>query len=544
MTHEEKIAIYLATLAEDHPPRGVSAIWQVMWGLGIKIPPPEFIPPLAHIGLIASVLFFFLGVPVILIGFQDKGPSLAVFVYPAMVSFFAAGIATYFVMSSRDRHGFDSWSDFGDSHASFSDFVASQSTPASGLEKAKKVSRKMRWVWNIVFVSYAVLALARLWLSSSHDGSPNADGFDPRAYAKSFTTPVSVLAVQPDGKILVGGDFTSIAGASLVRLARLRPDGRDDASFANSKPDGEVETIALQADGRIVIGGEFTHMGDLTRSHIARLNADGRVDSTFDPNADDSVRALAVQADGRIVVGGKFTRLNGSAKHNRIARLNADGSLDSTFVPRVEYDHDSLIDPSVYALVIQADGKILLGSGFYCGHGRATLCGPMTRLNADGSVDGAFVSDDHFTGDVYALALQADGKILLGGSFTGFTNNIARLNADGRLDRAFNAHTDEHVNALAVQADGKILLGGLFSKLNGSTTRNRIARLNADGSVDLSFDPNTGEHAHVNALAVQADGKILLGGGFDSLAGGTVVRKNIARLNADGSVDREVQHSN
>ena len=132
----------------------------------------------------------------------------------------------------------------------------------------------------------------------------------------------------------------------------------------------------------------------------------------------------------------------------------------------------------------------------------------------------------------------------LGGGGTGTTtrNHIGRLNADGSLDTSFDPGANGAVYALAVQADGKILVGGYFTTLGGggtgTTTRNYIGRLNADGSLDTSFDP--GANGAVYALAVQADGKILVGGDFTTLGGGgtgTTTRNHIGRLNADGSLD-------
>ena len=194
---------------------------------------------------------------------------------------------------------------------------------------------------------------------------------------------------------------------------------------------------------------------------------------------------------------------------------------------------------------MQADGKILVGGGFTTlgGGGTGTTTrNYIGRLNADGSLDTSF--NPGANSDVYALAVQADGKILVGGDFTtlggggtGTTprNCIGRLNADGSLDTSFNPGANGAVYALAVQADGKILVGGAFTTLGGggtgTTPRNHIGRLNADGSLDTSFDP--GANDDVNALAVQADGKILVGGGFTTLGGGgtgTTPRNRIGRV--------------
>src|SRR4051812_39455167 len=157
--------------------------------------------------------------------------------------------------------------------------------------------------------------------------------------------------------------------------------------------------------------------------------------------------------------------------------------------------------------------------------------------------------DPGANGDVLAYAVQADGKILVGGSFTmlggggtGTTprNFIARLNPNGTLDSNFNPGANALINAIAVQPDGKILVGGAFTMLGGitgTTSRNYIGRLNADGSVDTSFDP--GANGSVDVIVVQTDGKILAGGNFGGLGGstGTTLRNRIGRINADGTVD-------
>ncbi len=367
----------------------------------------------------------------------------------------------------------------------------------------------------IGFLGMLLLGLAPAWPQNANDG------FDPNANAE-----VRALAVQVDGKILVAGNFTTIAGGSRTHLARLLVDGTADSGFANNVLDGVVYSLAIQADERIVIAGSFTQVGAFARNDIARLNADGSVDSTFNPHANFDVRALAVQADGKILLGGQFTTLaNGATARNSIARLNADGSVDSTFDPNA--------NSTVLALAVQADGKILMGGQFTTLANGATARNHIARLNADGSVDTTF--DPNANSTVHALAVQADGKILLGGQFTTLANGatarnrIARLNADGSVDSAFNPNANSPVLALAVQADGKILMGGNFTFLaGGATARNSIARLNADGSVDSTFDPNA--NGTVVALAVQLDGKILMGGVFTSLANGATTRIDIARL--------------
>ena len=157
---------------------------------------------------------------------------------------------------------------------------------------------------------------------------------------------VWVVAVQADGKILVSGEFTALGGGGTGTterryIGRLNADGSLDTSF-NPGANGEVRAIALQGDGKILVGGFFTMLGGggtgtTPRAYIGRLNADGSLDSSFDPGANEPVTALAVEGDGKILVGGGFTMLGGggtgTTPRSKIGRLTADGSLDSTFNP-------------------------------------------------------------------------------------------------------------------------------------------------------------------------------------------------------------------
>jgi uncharacterized delta-60 repeat protein len=370
---------------------------------------------------------------------------------------------------------------------------------------------------SLITALYALLVALLVCLPST-SRAQLADSFDPNA-----NNDVRAFAVQADGKILVGGFFTSIGGQTRNRIALLNPDGSLDASFDPNANQG-VFAVPVQADGKILVGGYFTSMGGQTRNGIARLNPDGSLDTSFDPNANSDVRPIAVQADGKILVGGSFSSIGGQTR-KCIARLNPDGSLDATFDPNVT---DTTGTGAVFAVAVQADGKILVG-GVFTSIGGQTR-NNIARLNPDGSLDAAFDPNANFF--VEALAVQADGKILVGGLFSSIggqtRNGIARLNSDGLLDASFDPNANGQVHALAVQADGKILVGGFISI--GGQTFNGIARLNSDGSLDASFDPNANDF--VFAVAVQADGKILVGGDFTSIGGQP--RNRIARLTPTG----------
>jgi uncharacterized delta-60 repeat protein len=391
----------------------------------------------------------------------------------------------------------------------------------------------------------APLALYKYLARLNADGTLDA-GLKPLPNDQIFT-----IAVQADGKVIAGGAFlsaNSFGGQARNRIARLEVDGRVDQTLNLNANGNAVYSTAVQADGKILIAGEFSGILGVTRNRIARLNTDGTLDLTFNPNANGNIQALVIQPDGKIVVGGFFTSFapggGASVTRNHIARLNADGTVDTSFNPNA-------ID-SVYALALQSDGKILAGGPFLQfappGGGFVNRS-HIARINPDGGLDQGF--NPNANDIVSTLAVTADGKVLAGGSFTSLApnngtsvarNHFARLNADGTVDMPFDPNASDRVAAIAVQPDGKVVVGGFFTTLapNGglSITRNHVARLNTDGTVDPAFDPNC--DTGVAALALQADGKILISGGFNTFApngGSTVVRRWMARLNADGTVD-------
>ena len=143
------------------------------------------------------------------------------------------------------------------------------------------------------------------------------------------------------------------------------------------------------------------------------------------------------------------------------------------------------------------------------------------------------------------MAVQADGKVIVGGDFTSFNNfafhHLVRLNLDGSVDPAFNADTgasqNGSVHAIVIQPDGRILIGGVFTNVNGASL-NHIARLNTDGSVDSSFNVGVGANNTVETLTLDSQGRILLGGQFTRASG--VTRNGVTRLNPDGTVDPDI----
>ena len=319
------------------------------------------------------------------------------------------------------------------------------------------------------------------------------------------------------------------------------PPGSGDVTYSSLGFNNTVYALTLTPNNQLLVGGDFTMADGVPRQRLARLNSDGSLDPAFllpsdTSGAADSVRAIALQADGRILVGGLFTSFN-TQTYNHIARLNPDGSLDSLFNPGAGADN------AVYALsetFVGGNTKIVVG-GAFANIGGTPING-IARLNSDGTLDSTFNPGLGANGTVYALAVQGDGKVVIGGNFTavngntGF-NHIARLNTDGSLDTAFNPGTgaNDSVRAIAMQFDGKIILGGLFTSVNGNTNFNHIARLNMDGSLDATFTPGLGADDAVLSIALQSDSRIVLGGEFNRFSG--VTRNGITRLNSDGTVD-------
>ena len=344
-------------------------------------------------------------------------------------------------------------------------------------------------------------------------------GLDSGSGANSFY-------IQPDGKILIVGDFEKYNGVSRNRIARVNSDGSLDTNFnPGTGANFPVGVAAMQSDGKIMIGGNFTTYNGVSRNRIARVNSDGSLDTTFNPGqgVDGQVRTISVQADGKVIVGGYFGTFDGDIAQNNIIRLNSDGSLDSSFqsgggVSGV-IDSDTAI---VYTSLVEPNGKIIIAGDFYKYNDIVT--NRIARLNADGTIDTTFIPGTGASGGILSIARQSDGKILIGGVFTAYNgtarNNVARLNSDGSLDTTFNPGTGVlgETHHISLQADQKIIVGGYFTKYN-DIARNNIVRVNTDGTLDTSFNPGTGTNSAVFSTAHQADTKILIAGRFTTYNG-------------------------
>jgi uncharacterized delta-60 repeat protein len=339
---------------------------------------------------------------------------------------------------------------------------------------------------------------------------------------------IYAMAVQADGKIVVGGQFSSFNGTKCNYIARLNADGTFDDSFnTGAGLNNPVRTISIQKDGKIIAGGQFTSFNGNQQNHIIRLNSDGSKDESFNVGSsfNDVVYATVIQPDGKIIAGGKFTNFNGTWQ-NFIARLNSDGAIDLVFYPEKGFND------VVYALALQDDGKVLAGGVFTAFNG--SPANRIVRLSADGKADASFLTGSGFDNDVRVIEIDNDNKIVAGGYFTSFNGKtsgyLARINTNGSLDDSFKSGTgfNGSVQALSVQSDNRIIAGGFYTAFNG-TERKNISRINADGTIDASFVPGKGANAGV--MAVQIGNTVLLAGSFTSYNDATA--NQVCRLISD-----------
>lgn len=394
----------------------------------------------------------------------------------------------------------------------------------------------------------------------------NADGsVDPTFTGSGQVGFLPYADLQPDGKILIGGNFTNFQGSGLNRLVRLNTDGSLDLSFVAAPEIGTGENILLP-DGKIVgpgTGGliRLNTDGSLDASFsspfasklvlqsdgkiltmkngvISRINSDGSADPSFIPTTTTAtnINDIAVQPDNKCIVVGEFTTWNG-VYCNRIVRLDNNGNRDFTFNSFSGFNQTP--GTTVNAIIQQTDGKILVGGDFtlYNGVERKNI----VRINPNGSIDNTFDPGTGFDDEVTCIALQSDGKIVVGGAFSEFngtsTELIARLNIDGSFDGTFNTggFLSSPINSIAIQTDGKIIAGGDFENYSGTSCK-RIVRINTNGSIDNTFNIGTGFNIDgVKVVKLQPDGKILCGGEFTSYNGTS--SKRIVRLNTDGTID-------
>ncbi|GGK82960.1 T9SS type A sorting domain-containing protein [Rufibacter glacialis] len=346
---------------------------------------------------------------------------------------------------------------------------------------------------------------------------------------------IQSILVEPDGRVMAGGVIYKANGVSVTNLVRLQANGTLDQTFGNGSPvnfNSTIRVIKKQADGKLLIAGAFTKFNDITANRIVRLNSDGTLDNSFNYTGTNGfISTLVIQSDGKIIIGGAFTLVNNTPS-NRIARLLPNGDLDETF------SVGSGANNSVSLAALQADGKILLTGSFTSFNGYNY--NRLLRLMPTGHIDGTFQTGQGMSSPSGTLTVLSNGQIIV----TGYTYNgtnlregMARLNENGSHDLSFPASylgLNAPVSALTQIADGSLLVAG--------SIYTAVVKLNPDGSRSATLQPEdytnsqtTTNLSMVLALAVDAQGKILVGGDLQRIQNQYV--SGIARLHADGRFD-------
>jgi uncharacterized delta-60 repeat protein len=475
------------------------------------------------------------------------------------------------------------------------------------------------------------LMTARFNADGSLDTTFNAagaPGYSLTKLSRGWYTDIGFsVKVQPDGKIISLGysdqsdDYPAVGSPAWFDqnflFVRLNADGTRDSSYGTPRtlrtgvvtPPGVVVidlssdgttydngySLVLDSAGRAVGAGLRTDQATNSQSYIGavRLNTNGSVDYTFGPDKDnngtpdgyfytqmlggsrDTTGGVAVQTDGKVVLAGG-TDIGGGKSNFALVRHNTNGSLDTSFGGTGLVKAGTALDNNgANAVAIQTDGKIVATGGSYGSSGTPTVT--TMRFNSNGALDGTFGSGGIVQTSLgsnanvaYAIAIQSDGKILVGGSVSDAASNwdfyLIRYNSNGTLDTGFNGsgylrmdigrnQNYDEIHAILVQPDGKIVIGG-FSNSGASPSPNpnpgsvfALTRRNANGSADNTFNggnvvftrvskPNNAYAGdQIRGLALMPDGRIVAGGkalneilsGFNAFA--------LVRYMPNGSLD-------
>lgn len=351
------------------------------------------------------------------------------------------------------------------------------------------------------------------------------------------------MTVQADGKILLGGSFTTYNGVAARGLVRLNTDGSVDQAFATALGtgfDADVFVVKAHADGKVLAGGRFTNFNGSGRRHLVRLLSTGALDTGYTPltNASNPIGVLHLALDP---TSGKAVAVGLGTSTLLPVRLNLDGSTDMTF-------QAGTVSPacggtSFYnnnQLQIDGGGNVLLGRA--CG--TASGNNYLTRYLNNGAIDSQFNLQNAINGAVNVVLPLLSGQTLVGGSFSQFLNldnvNLLMVNSQAVPSSTFRPVLDGvgTVSKVLRQANGKLLVGGNFREVNGQTATG-LVRLSTDGTLDASFGRPVID-GPVEAMALQPDGKVVVAGLFSTAAG--TYSPGLIRLTTTGAADATFQN--
>jgi hypothetical protein len=380
---------------------------------------------------------------------------------------------------------------------------------------------------RIITLAISVL-IANLTFAQSVLYDPTLD------QGSGFNGPVNAIAVQSDGKIIVGGSFTDYKGTTVANIVRLSPQGALDNSFnVGVAVNGPVYALHVTSNDDVIAGGDFTAFG---YKNILKVKSNGSVDFSFSNNGGFSGPVYAIVSDqnGKIYVGGDFTTYN-SLGANRIVKMGVDGIAETPFLAQIGAGFSG---GAVKSLIVTTSG-VLLAGGNFTSFNDLPSAQRLVRLSLLGTLDPSFLTNlGTINGEVRAMASDNSGDIVIAGAFTQVGANswsrIGKIKDTGNpVSATFNGVTtgfNNDVNALDVTTNGDIYATGNFTSYNGNQA-NGVARLKSNGAFDTDYLVQIGLQGGTltgRAAAVQTDGRLLVGGSFTNY-NGTVVG-NFARL--------------
>lgn len=359
---------------------------------------------------------------------------------------------------------------------------------------------------------------------------------------------VRTLTFSGSNGLIVGGLFTTYQEPLYVRSLMVSSSGTVSSSYngqAQGFGNGVVYCAITQSDGKILVGGSFTTYGQSTVNRIVRIDKTGSRDSFFYTGAgfNNTVYSLEQQSDGKILVGGVFTTYSGSSI-NYVTRLNIDGTIDTTFAVT-----GTGFNTAIYDTEIQPDGKILAVGAFSSYNGSSTNASRIARLTNSGALDSSFATGTGFNSAMYKVKRQSDGKVLVSGNAINFNGTstyryIYRLTDSGALDTSFNSGTTSNfpngiISSFDIDSNGRVVMIGNFTSYSGSSY-NRIVRTNNSGAIDTTFNPGSGFNSMANLTSwvtvyVDPAGFTYVAGDFNSYSGSSLVN-NLAKINPNGTI--------
>jgi uncharacterized delta-60 repeat protein len=356
-------------------------------------------------------------------------------------------------------------------------------------------------------------------------GNANNGGFSIGAGFEGVTSIVKTIELDSQNRILIGGEFDTYDRVSRSAMVRLSPDGSLDQTFdvgsgftkLTNRP--SINKIIIQTNGSILAGGTFNEYNGISINNLIRLNQDASKDNSFNYSMQSSEEIYSIQQYSDVImISGRFPGL--------VKKLSLNGNVDSTFNLNLETNYEAVFD-------IYADGITTILGGL-----NLTDDPIWSKMSAAWSGIGVLGAEG--AGEITTVVNQPDGKFIIAGDFTGYNvdgfNRILRYNINGIIDAGFitGEGFDGLVTDMALQSDGKIIVTGYFQSYNGNNV-NRIVRLLSNGALDPSFNIGSGFDASTHAIAIQPDGKILVGGAFTQYNGDSW--SGIVRLNIDGTAD-------